>query len=78
MQNETTTTFPEIWEKMTKDKRDELARALMVEGHCSSPQTVRVWASGRTRPSTYAARVAVAAITSRVTGLDLNESIFAR
>ena len=67
-QNFETKSFQEIWEMLTAEQRNELARKLFSARCCSTYQTVWNWGKGKVSPYSPLVKMAVASTISRLTG----------
>ena len=63
-----TSTFPEIWAKMTSMERDDLALALYNAKCCRSRQAIWNWANGKRQPNSLLVKEAVAKIVGKAIG----------
>lgn len=64
--------FPEIWESLTKDRRDELHLRLLNAKVMKAPNTLRYWSLGKTAPASPVIKKEIARVVGNFLGKKIN------
>lgn len=63
-----TRTFPQIWDSLSQDERDDLTLRLYAAKCCRTRQSIWEWASGKGQPGAMLVRDTVAKTVSKFIG----------
>lgn len=72
MQELDTRTFPEIWAQLGGQQKEDVTRALMLEGCTYVRQTIWNWATGKTSPANLAMKRAISSAVNKALNIRTN------